>query len=88
MGPLYDVGVRAECALGSRKRFARHRVRRPPSSHDGGGDDGIRGHAGAPRAMMSIVGPCIGVVSGIVFGLFALLATWLVGRGGKPAAAS
>ena len=46
MGPLYDVGVRAECALGSRKRFARHRARGPPSSHDGGRDDGIRGHAG------------------------------------------
>ena len=37
----------------------------------------------SPRAMMSILGPCIGVVSGIVFGLFALLATWLVGRGGQ-----
>ena len=37
----------------------------------------------SPRVMMAIVGPCIGVVSGIVIGLFALAASWLVRRGGK-----
>ncbi len=38
---------------------------------------------GSPRMMMSIIGPCIGVISGIVIGLFALVAVWAVRRGEK-----
>jgi hypothetical protein len=30
----------------------------------------------APRAMMAIVGPCIGVISGVILGLFA----WIAGK--------
>ena len=39
-----------------------------------------------PRLLMAIVGPCIGVVSGLVIGLFALAAAWIVRRGGKAPA--
>ena len=35
-----------------------------------------------PRLMMAIVGPCIGVASGIVIGLFTLVARWILRRGG------
>lgn len=34
----------------------------------------------SPRLMMMIVGPCIGVASGIVIGLFALVAAWILRR--------
>src|SRR5207237_6468026 len=34
-----------------------------------------------PRLLMAIVGPCVGVVSGVVIGLFALGAAWLVTQG-------
>ena len=34
----------------------------------------------SPRLRMAIVGPVIGVVSGIVIGLFAMVAAWLVRR--------
>ncbi len=40
-----------------------------------------------PRLLMAIVGPCIGIVSGCVIGLFALAAAWFMRRG-KSAAAS
>ncbi len=40
----------------------------------------------SPRLLMAIVGPCIGVVSGIVIGLFALVAAWLMRRGRSAAA--
>ena len=33
-----------------------------------------------PRAMMAVVGPCIGVISGAVIGVFALLSARLVKR--------
>jgi len=39
-----------------------------------------------PRVLMAIVGPCVGTVSGIVIGLFALVAAWIVRRGSKAAA--
>jgi len=42
----------------------------------------------SPRVMMAIVGPCIGVVSGVVMGLFALLAGLFVRRGGRPGPAA
>ena len=42
----------------------------------------------SPRLMMACVGPIIGVISGVVIGLFALLASWLLRRGRPPAAAS
>ena len=38
-----------------------------------------------PRLLMAIVGPCVGVASGVVIGLFALVAAWLVRRGGQAA---
>jgi len=38
-----------------------------------------------PRLLMAIVGPCVGVVSGVVIGLFALVAAWLVRRGSQAA---
>ena len=38
----------------------------------------------SPRLLMAIIGPCIGVVSGIVIGLLALLAGRLVRRSGAP----
>ena len=38
-----------------------------------------------PRLLMAIVGPCVGVVSGVVIGLFALVAAWLVRRGSQRA---
>jgi hypothetical protein len=34
----------------------------------------------SPRVMMMLTGPVIGVISGIVLGLFALIASWLVRR--------
>ena len=34
-----------------------------------------------PRILMAIIGPCIGVVSGAVLGLFSVIATRLRGRG-------
>jgi len=34
----------------------------------------------SPRLMMALVGPVIGVVSGAVIGLLALIATRIVGR--------
>lgn len=37
--------------------------------------------AGTPRLLMGLTGPVIGIVSGIVLGLFAVLAHWLVARG-------
>ncbi len=39
----------------------------------------------SPRLMMACVGPIIGVVSGIVIGLFALAAAWLVKGGSRGA---
>ena len=39
-----------------------------------------------PRALMLVVGPCVGVASGIVIGLFTLAATWIVRRGSRAAA--
>jgi uncharacterized membrane protein len=36
-----------------------------------------------PRVMMAIMGPVIGVVSGVVLGLFALVATKLVKRSAR-----
>jgi len=42
--------------------------------------------ATSPRLLMSLTGPVIGVVSGIVLGLFAVAAHKLVGaRAGRPA---
>ena len=38
-----------------------------------------------PRLLMAIVGPCVGVVSGVVIGLFALVAAWLVRRRSQAA---
>jgi hypothetical protein len=35
---------------------------------------------GSPRLMMAVVGPIIGVISGIVIGLFATVAAWLMRR--------
>src|SRR5437867_5437438 len=35
---------------------------------------------GSPRLMMTCVGPVVGVVSGIVIGLFALVAGWIMRR--------
>jgi hypothetical protein len=40
----------------------------------------------SPRVMMAIVGPCVGIVSGIVIGLFAMFADWILGRRSRPAA--
>lgn len=37
-----------------------------------------------PRLLMLIMGPIVGAVSGLVLGLFALVAAWLLGR--RPAA--
>src|SRR5262245_16353122 len=37
----------------------------------------------SPRLMMVIVGPCIGVASGIVIGVFALIAAWILRRRSK-----
>jgi hypothetical protein len=34
-----------------------------------------------PRLLMTIMGPIIGAISGVVLGLFALVAAWLMGRG-------
>ena len=34
----------------------------------------------SPRVMMMLTGPVIGVISGIVLGLFAVIASWLVRR--------
>jgi hypothetical protein len=34
-----------------------------------------------PRLLMMIMGPIIGAISGVVLGLFALVAAWLLGRG-------
>ena len=42
----------------------------------------------APRLMMAITGPVIGLVSGIVLGLFALIASKLLGRRRAPTPAS
>jgi len=39
-----------------------------------------------PRVMMAIVGPCIGIVSGIVIGLLAMLADGILRRRSRPAA--
>ena len=40
--------------------------------------------AGSPRLMMAIVGPVIGLISGVVIGLFALLAGKLMKRPAAP----
>jgi hypothetical protein len=37
-----------------------------------------------PRLMMLFTGPVIGLLSGVVLGLFALLATWLLKRAAGP----
>ncbi len=34
-----------------------------------------------PRLLMTIMGPIIGAISGVVLGLFALVAAWILGRG-------
>lgn len=39
----------------------------------------------SPRLMMLLIGPAIGVISGVVLGVFAVIASKLVGRG-RPAA--
>lgn len=39
----------------------------------------------SPRLMMALIGPVIGVVSGLVLGLFAVVAAKLVGRRPTPA---
>ena len=39
----------------------------------------------APRLMMALTGPVIGVVSGIVIGVFAVIAGRLI-RSGRPSA--
>jgi len=41
-----------------------------------------------PRVMMALIGPAIGVISGVVLGLFAIVATKLVRRGAKPSPAT
>jgi hypothetical protein len=41
-----------------------------------------------PRIMMALMGPMIGLASGIVLGIFAVVATRLVRRGGVVPAAS
>jgi hypothetical protein len=41
--------------------------------------------ADSPRLLMGLTGPVIGIVSGIVLGLFAVIAHSLVGRRGAPA---
>jgi len=41
----------------------------------------------SPRLMMACVGPVIGVLSGIVIGLFALIAAWMLKRR-SPSASS
>jgi len=35
---------------------------------------------GSPRLMMAVVGPIVGVVSGVVIGLFSMLAAWILKR--------
>lgn len=35
---------------------------------------------GSPRLMMLCIGPIVGVISGVVLGLFALAAAWIVKR--------
>lgn len=42
----------------------------------------------SPRIMMACIGPIVGIVSGIVLGLFSLVAAWLVRRGSKGTAAA
>lgn len=41
--------------------------------------------AGSPRLMMTLMGPVIGVASGLVLGLFAVIAGKLVARSSSPA---
>jgi uncharacterized membrane protein len=41
----------------------------------------------SPRVMMAITGPLVGVISGIVLGLFALIAVKIMNRTARPAAA-
>lgn len=41
-----------------------------------------------PRVMMACVGPIVGVITGVVIGLLAVVAAWIVRRGERPAAAS
>jgi hypothetical protein len=45
----------------------------------------MSGSAASPRMMMTITGPVVGLVSGIVLGLFALLAVKLMHRDARPA---
>ena len=40
----------------------------------------------APQLLMAIVGPCVGVASGIVLGLFSLAARWILARRSQAAA--
>jgi len=40
--------------------------------------------ATSPRLMMAVIGPCIGVVSGVVLGAFAVLASKVVATRHKP----
>jgi uncharacterized membrane protein len=40
----------------------------------------------APRLVMAVVGPCIGVATGIVIGLFSLAARWILRRRSEAAA--
>ena len=42
----------------------------------------------SPRWMMAIAGPLIGVVSGVVIGLFAVVAAWIIRRGTRDKTAS
>ena len=37
----------------------------------------------SPRVMMACVGPIVGVVSGVVIGLLALAAAWIIKRGSR-----
>jgi hypothetical protein len=42
----------------------------------------------SPRLMMALTGPLIGVLSGLVLGLFAVVAGRLVAARGKPSASA
>ena len=42
----------------------------------------------SPRVMMVMMGPIIGVLSGLVLGLFALVASKIMGLRTRPAAAA
>jgi hypothetical protein len=38
-----------------------------------------------PRLMMACVGPIVGAISGVMLGLLAMVAGWMLNRGARPA---